>query len=464
MSQLNNPVDVFQTRDPHTGAIVGNFRVSTPGEIAAACTGAKAAARQWATSTPTQRSTALMGIAQLMRTHADRLAELEARDTGKSPTSAAGEIAGAIQLWEYAASLARTDTAHAFPTSLRDGMALTLKAPVGVVGMIVPWNYPLITTSERLPFALAAGCCIVLKPSELAAGCLPFLVEQIQASGLLPAGTLQVLYGPGETAGQALCAHPDVDMIAFVGSTRVGRLIESAATAHGKRVASELGGNNFVLVYDDADLDAAARAVVEGGLRNGGQACVAGAHVLVAPQVAEPFLSRLQSCLVQDFPAGEHGDCPTIQPMITAAHRARIASLIELGIEEDLQPLRGSCPGGTGNRIGPVVFTGVPVTSSLLKEELFGPLITVSVVEDREFIDVANASGYGLAAYVWTASLARAMDATRALRAGRIWVNTDPDFWLPELPVGGFGRSGTGREMGPCALDTYSLSKSVMFS
>lgn len=460
---MNNQIDTLVTRDPHTGEVVASFAVSTPQQIADACAAAAVASCHWATSSPEQRSAALIGIASLLRANANRFAELESRDTGKSLATAAGEIAGAIQLWEYAAALARTAAAHAFPSSLPEGVAVTLTAPMGVVGMIVPWNYPLITTSERLPFALAAGCSVVLKPSELAVGCLPFLVEQIAASKLLPPNALQIIHGPGETVGQALCASPDIDMIAFVGSTRVGRLIESSATLHGKRVASELGGNNFVLVYSDADLDAAARAVVIGGLRNGGQACVAGAHVLVAPTVADSFLNCLEKQLKQHFPTDEHGRCGAIQPMITEDHRRRISSLIEIGKQEKLEIAPGSCLGASGNLIGPVVFTNVPVTSALLKDEIFGPLITVSIVDDSDFLDIVHSSGYGLAAYVWTASLSRALTITKALRVGRIWVNTDPEVWVPELPVGGFRQSGNGREMGPSALETYSLSKSVMF-
>lgn len=454
----------YHTHDPRTGEIAASFSSATDAEIDSACKSAKRAMQQWAATSPAARSQALAAIAALMREHREELVQLECRDTGKPIEAATGEVEGAIALWDYAASLARTETAHAFPASIGAGVAFTINVPVGVVGLIVPWNYPLITTSERLPFALAAGCSVICKPSELAAGSLPMLVERIAASGLLPAGTLQLLYGTGEAIGHALCVHPDIDMIGFVGSTRVGRLIESAATAHGKRVASELGGNNFVLVYEDADLVAAAKAVIRGGLRNGGQACVAGSHVLVAPAVAKDFVGLLQRELASEFPTDEQGRCPAVQPMITARHRARIAALVEGGVREGLRVLQGSCLEGTGNFIGPVIFSDVPLNSSLLAEETFGPVITVSAVEEAHFFDAPNASGYGLAAYVWTASTARAIAAAKALRAGRIWINSNPDFWAPELPVGGFGRSGTGREMGPQALATWSLPKSVLLS
>jgi acyl-CoA reductase-like NAD-dependent aldehyde dehydrogenase len=293
---------------------------------------------------------------------------------------------------------------------------------------------------------------------------LQWLVEKIAASELLPAQTLQILYGEGKTVGQALCADPNVDMMAFVGSTRVGREIESLATAHGKRVACELGGSNYVLVYADADLPAAAREVIRGGFRNGGQACIAGAHVLVAPAIAKRFLELLQSELQQAFPQDCQGGSTTIEPMISVRHRARIADMIAQGQQNGLQVLEGSSLSGQGNKIGPVIFTGVPISSPLLKEEVFGPLMTVSLAEEAHFIDIANASGYGLAAYAWTSSLEQAMQLAKQLRVGRLWINTDPHFWPPELPVGGFGLSGTGRELGPTALETYSLSKSVMLS
>jgi betaine-aldehyde dehydrogenase len=437
--------------------------------VADACARARQAFALWRKVAPQDRANALHAVATALKAKKELFSQREAADTGKPLRAALGEVEGAIGLWEYAAALARNNHSHAFASSLQQGMALTLREPMGTVGMIVPWNYPLITASERLPFALAAGCSVVLKPSELAMGSLPLLIEEMAATGLFPAHTVQILYGDAQV-GKALCANPDVDMIAFVGSTKIGRQIESAAALCGKRVSAELGGNNFVLVFADADLPKAAQAVIDGGFRNGGQACIAGTHVLVDPRIARAFAEQLQSALLQRFPRG-HGNSNdndnserAIQPMISAAHCSRIAQFIEAGIAEGLAMLDGSDPTVHGQQIGPVIFDQVPLTSALFREELFGPIVTLSVIDEARFFDSVRTCEHGLAAYVWTGSMSTAFEAARELRAGRIWINADPDAWLPELPAGGFGASGTGRELGPEALHTYSLPKSVLLS
>ncbi|BAK75316.1 aldehyde dehydrogenase [Pseudogulbenkiania sp. NH8B] len=454
---------LLTTHDPRAGLPAVSYPCATPEQVAQICRRARDAFfNQWRAVPSTERATALLSVAALLRDRLEEFAAAEARDTGKPLDVARGEVAGAAGLWEYAAALARTEHSECLSTATTQGLALTLREPMGVVGLIVPWNYPLITAAERMPFALAAGCCVVLKPSELAVGSLALLVEAMANNLLFPPGVVQVLFGLGDAVGRALVANPDVDMIAFVGSTATGRAIESAATATGKRVSAELGGNNHVLIYPDADLPRAARAVVAGGFRNGGQACIAGTHVLVDPSVADEWAVHLEQALRERFPVGEAGTAASIQPMISAAHKQRLLDLIEQARPAGFVPLPGSLLDGQGNFLGPVVLDRVPLHSPLRQQEIFGPVVTVTRVEADKFPAILADNQYGLAVYVWTAATSAALAAIRQVRIGRIWVNADPEFWLPELPVGGFAASGVGREGGAKALDTYSLPKSVL--
>lgn len=451
------------TFDPRTGQPVAQIPHSSLQDVNVICRRANEAFKNtWRHTTTDDRYCALRNIADTLSSSIEEMGQLEAADTGKSLSTARREVEGAIKLWEYAATLARTRSSDAYTAFDKKGLSFTVWEPVGVVGMIVPWNYPLITTSERLPFALAAGCCIVLKPSELAIGSLSFLVAQIHSHSLLPEGVVQVAYGSGNLIGKAICESPDISMISFVGSTRVGRQIESTATALGKRVSSEMGGNNVVLVYSDADVNKAADAIVKGGFRNAGQACIAGTHVFVDHRVERQLVDRLTHALSNQYPVGSKVPEEQIQPMITREHKERVEKLIVDGIQEGLSVVAGSRIEGEGNFLGPVILKDVPLTSALFTEEIFGPVVTLTTMSEDDFLDAANQLDYGLAAYAWTGSISKAFAVSKALRVGRIWVNAEPDFWIPELPVGGFEKSGTGREMGASALDTYSLTKSTI--
>ncbi|QEL56624.1 aldehyde dehydrogenase family protein [Chromobacterium paludis] len=447
---------ISQTFNPRTGALVGSYPRADEAEVAAAAARAGVAFRQhWRHRGNAERAAALASIARWLRSESQAVAAAEAADTGKSLETALGEVEGAASLWDYAAALARTVREESMDGGSAGALAMTLREPLGVVGMILPWNYPLITAAERLPFALAAGCCVIVKPSEWAVGALAMLTAAIRANPLFPPDVVQVVFGEGRDAGRALVEHEAIDMIAFVGSTKAGREIEAAAVARGKRVSSELGGNNFVLVHADADLPRAASAVLAGGLRNAGQACIAGTHVLVEPSAADAFVDALQGELRRYLESAQ------LQPMINEREKHRVQRLLALAGDQ-LHLLPGSRMDGPGNWLGPVVLDHVPLDSPLLAEEIFGPVITITRAPADEFSAAVAASGYGLAVYLWTESSRRALSLARDLRVGRIWINADPEAWLPELPVGGFAASGVGRECGPWALETYSLPKSVL--
>ena len=458
--------NLLSTFDPRNGQLVARYPCADAAQVAQVCQRARQVFFDgWRVLPAARRSQALHSVAQYLRAHLAEFAAAEAADTGKSLAGAAGEVEGAAALWEYAAALARVEHSETLGSSTGSGLALTLREAMGVVGMIVPWNYPLITTAERLPFALAAGCSVVLKPSELAVGSLALLVAHLQENPLFPTDVVQLLYGAGAAVGQALTRHPAVDMIAFVGSTATGRAIETAAVACGKRVSAELGGNNQVLVYPDADLGAAADAVIAGGLRNGGQACIAGTHVLVDPMVADAFVLELEQALQRRYPAADATSLPAgLQPMITLQHKQRIQALLQQGLQQGGHLLQGSRLDGPGQYLGPVLVDRVSADSILRQQEIFGPVITVCRVPAGQFNAIVADNHYGLAAYVWTGSSSTALAVVRQLRAGRIWVNANPEFWLPELPVGGFADSGVGREGGIRALETYSLPKAVIIN
>jgi acyl-CoA reductase-like NAD-dependent aldehyde dehydrogenase len=363
---------VLTTFDPCTGQAVAHYSCADQEQIDQVCQRARQAFFQhWRSMPAARRSQALSSVAQHLRANLAAYAAAEAADTGKSLAGAKGEVEGAAALWDYAAALARVEHTETLGSSMDSGLALTLREPMGVVGLIVPWNYPLITTAERMPFALAAGCCVVLKPSELAVGSLAMLVAHLQQNPLFPADVVQLLYGIGSEVGRGLTTHPAVDMIAFVGSTASGRAIESAAVACGKRVSAELGGNNQVLVYPDADLAAAADGVIAGALRNGGQACIAGTHVLVDPAVADAFVAALQLALQRRHPASAMDEKPHgLQPMITAGHKQRIQSLLQEGLAEGGSLLPGSRLDGPGQYLGPVLIDHVAAASVLRRQEI----------------------------------------------------------------------------------------------
>ena len=448
----------LRTLDPRNNRLIAEYPIADAEAVARACRSALSAHRSWRNEAPSTRARALNEIAAAIEAQRELFANEEAQDTGKHVNIARHEVDGCVELWRYAAMLASGITSDCC-IETPQGTAYTVREPMRVVGMIVPWNYPLITTSERLPFALAAGCSVVLKPSELAVGALPLLTKIIAETDRIPTGLVQTIYGDAST-GRALTSDSSVEMISFVGSTATGRQVESLAVSAGKCVSAELGGNNFLLVYADADLERAADAAIVGGFRNAGQACIAATHVLVEPSVEMAFLELLTAALERRYPSR---DRHIFQPMINRTHAERIEHLISTARnEEGLHLLPGSTPERRENRIGPVIFSNVPPGSVLMRDEIFGPVLTITPLAEQQFVAIANASGYGLAAYVWTQSEETAKTAIAELRAGRIWINADPEAWLPELPVGGFGKSGTGRELGPRALDTYTLTKSVL--
>jgi betaine-aldehyde dehydrogenase len=418
--------------------------------------------RRWSGLPGGQRAAVLLKAAAGIRARVEELALLETLESGKPIGQALGEIEGGANIFEYAAGAARALHGDAF-NNLGDNMlGLVTREPIGVVGLITPWNFPFFILSERVPFILAAGCTIVSKPSEVTSATTLLLAEILSDAGL-PDGVFNVVTGSGSVIGQALAEHPDVDMISFTGSTAVGRSVLLASAGNFKKVGLELGGKNPQVVFADANLDEAADGVVFGICFNAGQCCVGGSRLVVEKSVAAEF-EALVAAKMARVRIGDPLDPNTqMGAIVTAAQNATILGYIEAGKREGARLVCGgeAYPSEAGQFVRPTVFADVTREMSIASEEIFGPVLTVSTFETfDEAMAIANDTIYGLAASIWTSNLDKATDAFRRIRAGRVWVNTTINNG-PELPLGGFKQSGTGREAGIYGVEEYTEVKAT---
>jgi len=337
-----------------------------------------------------------------------------------------------------------------------------LKEPVGVVGIITPWNFPLLIVSQKLPFALAVGCTTVIKPSDLTPGTTTRLVQILHEEGL-PPGAANLVHGGGDV-GQWLSAHPDTNMTTFTGSTGVGRRVAAAAADSLKKVSLELGGKNPQVVFPDADLDAALEKVVFGAYFNQGECCNAGSRLLVHEDIADEFTRRVVERSA-DVLVGDPLDPATkVGALISAHHLDVISDYVALGEKEGASIAVGGrpIPAETGRYYHPTVLAGVPKTARVAREEIFGPVLSIVRFADLgEAVEITNATGYGLSAGIWSRSIDTALTYARATRAGTVWVNCYMDGF-PEVCFGGYGASGLGRELGRTAIDEYIEHKSIV--
>lgn len=419
--------------------------------------------RRWSGLGGDERATILLKTAELIRKRMDEIIYWEVLESGKPIAQVRGEVGGCIGMFEYASGLARSLHGDSF-NNLGDGMfGLVTREPIGVVGLITPWNFPFLILCERVPYILASGCSIVAKPSEFTSATTLILAEILTEAGL-PDSVMNVVTGPGPTVGQALAEHQDVDMLSFTGSTRVGRLIvEASGKSNFKKLGLEMGGKNPQVVFADADLEDAADGVVFGFCFNTGQCCVSGSRLLVERSVADE-LTQLIKGKIAKVRVGDPLDEQTqIGAITTDAQRKTILSYIKKGIEEGAEMIcgDGELDLGMGSYIGPVAFSGVNPDMSIFRDEIFGPVLTISTFDTlEEAIRMANDTDYGLAASVWSKNIDTALQATRRIRAGRFWVNTTLSGG-PELPIGGFKQSGWGRETGIYGVEEYTQIKSV---
>ncbi len=418
----------------------------------------------WPRMSGAERARVILRVAGLIREHKGELAFIEALEGGKPISAIEGEIDVSVELWEYAATLARHCYGDTYDSLGDKTLGLVLRQPIGVVTMITPWNFPLLILSQKLPFALALGCTAVVKPSELTSGTALRLGELLAAE--FPPGVVSILAGPGSSLGAILCQHPDVAMVSFTGSTEVGKKISHYAADTLKRVSLELGGKAAHIVFADADLEAAADKVAFGILHNAGQCCVSGTRLLVQRGIADRFASKVAE-LMASVPFGDPLD-PSVKvgPVISKQQFDTINGYIQAGKDDGATLVLGgssaeSRGGAAGYFVEPTVFSDVTPDMRIAQEEIFGPVLAVMPFDTvDEAIRMANGTAYGLAAGVWTSSLDTAFQCARGIRSGTVEVNTFI-AGSPELPLVGHRQSGVGHEKGRFAIDEFTELKTV---
>jgi len=450
--------------DPATGRQIGTTAGAGAADVDRAVQAARAAFAPdapWRTMTPIARGRVLHRIGDLILEHADELAELEVLDAGKIRGAARGiDVDFAARGFHYFSGWPSKITGQTVPASHPGIHVATEKEPVGVVGAITAWNFPLLLCAWKLAPALAAGCTVVLKPSEETPHSALWLAELAIEAGL-PAGVLNVVPGYGPQTGQALVEHPDVDKITFTGSTVVGKAIARAAADQVKRVTLELGGKSATIIFADADLDAAVEGSAGGIFWHSGQTCSAPSRLFVHRSVHDEAVERL--CRIADAMRPGHGldERTEFGPLLNAKQRDRVAGHVALAAEEGATVHRGADVPEEGFFHPATILSNARDDMACAREEIFGPVLTVLPFDDvDEVLRRADDSEYGLAAGVWTADVSTVHRATKALRAGTIYVNgwglTDP-----AAPFGGFRQSGYGRDLGPESLEGYLETKSV---
>ena len=427
-------------------------------EVDAAVARAKAAFAEWRAVSPGDRAAALHRLADALGERAEDLARLEARNVGQPIADARGEMEMVVQTFRYYAGAPERLLGHTIPVT--GGVDMTFREPLGVVGLIVPWNFPLTIASWKVAPALAAGNTVVLKPAELTP-LTALELERLALEAGLPEGVLNVVAGPGSVCGKRLVEHPDVAKIAFTGSTAVGRGIAQGAAGTIKRVTLELGGKSANVVFADADLEQAAAAAPSAVFGNAGQDCCARSRILVERSVLDRFMEALQDA-VADMRVGDPLDEQTqMGPLISADQRATVASYVD---DDAPVAIRGLAPEGPGFWFPPIVLCPVSNEDRSARDEIFGPVASVIPFRDEaEAVRIANDTIYGLSGSIWTRDGARALRVARAIDTGVLSINSNSSVRVT-TPFGGFKQSGMGRELGPDALEHYTDVKNVFYA
>ncbi|MET8578464.1 aldehyde dehydrogenase family protein [Streptomyces sp. NPDC005012] len=455
----SSPLDVL---DPATGETIASVPGATTADVDDAVRRAARARTGWAALAPGERARQLRRFAAVVDEHLEELAQLEVREAGHTVGNARWEAGNVRDLLDYAAGGVERLTGRQIPVA--GGIDVTFLEPLGVIGVIVPWNFPMPIAAWGFAPALAAGNAVVLKPAETTPLTALRLAELALEAGL-PEDLLQVLPGRGDVAGEALVRHPGVAKIVFTGSSRVGRRVMALCSDQVKRITLELGGKSPNIVFADADLEAAAAAAPMAFLDNAGQDCCARTRILVQRPVYDRFLELLEPA-VESVRVGDPADERTqMGPLISRAQLERVGAYVEGARGDGGTPaIRGRAPEGPGFWFPPTVLTGLSPEAPAACEEIFGPVAVVLPFEDEaDAVRLANGTEYGLSGSLWTRDVGRALRVSRAVRAGNLSVNSHSSvrYWTP---FGGFGASGIGRELGPDALAAFTETKNVFIS
>ncbi|MBO1015733.1 aldehyde dehydrogenase family protein [Achromobacter sp. SD115] len=449
--------------NPHDATLITAIAAAEAEDVDRAVAAAQRAFPAWSRMAAAERGRLLLKLADLIEANSEELAQLETLDTGHPIRDTRGlDVPRTAGCFRYFGGMADKLQGSVIPVEA-GFLNYVQRAPIGVVGQIVPWNFPLMFTSWKLGPALAAGNTVVLKPSELTP-LSTLRIAELMAQAGFPAGVVNMVPGYGHTAGQRLAEHPDVGKIAFTGSTATGRRIVQASQGNLKRVQLELGGKGANIVFDDANLDAAINGAAWAIFHNQGQACIAGSRLMLHEKIADAFLERF-TALANSIRLGDPRSPDTeMGPLTSAQHRDKVLSYVNIAAEQGARVLAGgSAPGGElarGYYVAPTIVEARP-QDRVAQEEVFGPFVTVlRFGSDEEALNIANATDYGLGSGLWTRDLARAHKLAGAIHAGMCWINCYKRV-NPGSPFGGVGQSGYGREMGFEAMHDYTEARSV---
>jgi len=455
----------FTRMSPAHNVIIGEYALAGKEDAELAIKAARKAFNNesWKMMPGAARAKIINRVAALIRENSEELAFIETLESGKPISQAIDEMEWAAGIWDYAATLCRHQHGDVINTLGKDMFAAMFRQPIGVVGMITPWNFPLLIISQKLPFALAAGCTAVVKPSELTPGTTLRLGGMLKEAGI-PDGVVNILAGYGDPVGKTMSESMDVDMISFTGSTFVGKQIVAASQHNLKKVSLELGGKNPQIIFPDADMDAVIDSVVFGVYFNMGECCNSGSRIIVHKDIADEFVDKVLEH-AKKVKVGDPLD-PTVKvgAIINDQQLDKILKYIKSGKDQ------GAClkMGGdlinteVGKYVKPTVFCDVRPDMEIAKEEIFGPVLSVIKFENtEEAVSIANSTIYGLSASVWTKDIDTAMIMSRSIEAGTVWVNNFMSGY-PEVSFGGFKQSGLGRELGRFSVEEFSELKSVL--
>ena len=457
----------FEVENPADESVLTAVAQAGEAEVNDAVAAARAAFEgAWRQYSPARRGLLMLRLAELLEQHGEELAQLITLENGKPIANARGEAASAANIIRYFAGWPSKIEGSTLPVSPASGNPMlnyTLREPVGVCALIVPWNFPLTMCVWKLGPVLATGCTAVLKPAEQTPLVAIRLVQLIEAAGF-PAGVVNLITGQGVRTGAPLAQHPDVDKIAFTGSTQVGRLIAQAATGNMKKVSLELGGKSPNIILADADIARAAKGAADGIFYNQGQVCTAGSRLYVHESVLEPVLDELRKHARAHVLGAGLDTATTLGPLVSQRQLETVQGYLQRGVQDGAELICGGLRPEhleRGHFIQPSVFLDRQERACVAREEIFGPVLTVmSWSEPEELVARANDSPYGLAAGLWTNDLRAAHRLAAQLKAGSVWINC----WNvvdPASPFGGYKQSGWGREMGKNVIDAYTETKSV---